>query len=153
MDESQVHCLAGDTAYVADLDLAISNFVDPLSDSDEVLTLIKLYTARQVVNARVSSYSDAALRVLVWLNRKEEAIAAARLRGDSEDTFTGLFTVYNTLRERAQLDSSLLAKTQEVAKAIEDSYSRVVALGKVAVALAWAGRDDQAKALFNEAQQ
>jgi tetratricopeptide (TPR) repeat protein len=133
-----------DTAYVADLDLALSDFSDPLT-ADDVPMWVKLHTARHVVNARVSSYSDTALQTLVWLGRGSEAVAQARLRHGAEDRFRGLLAVYDALREREQSESSLLSESREVARSIEDNFERQRTLSELAKALAKAWRYEEAE--------
>jgi hypothetical protein len=111
--------LMGDTSYLADLELAIGDFADPLNAS-EILILVKLYAARQIVSMRVSRYGDPALRALVWLGRENEALAHVRLRNDVGDTLNGLLTIYQTLAEKGLPDPSLLSEIQEVAQTLED---------------------------------
>jgi hypothetical protein len=137
MEAKFVAC-TGDTAYLADLDLAIGNFADPLA-APEVLTLVKLHTARQVVNARVSSYTDADLQILIWLRRESEALAHVRLRHNIRDKFDGLLTIYGTLIERGQPDPSLLSEAQKIVLTIRDDRERADDLRALAAALAQAG--------------
>ncbi|MBD1821115.1 helix-turn-helix domain-containing protein [Cyanobacteria bacterium FACHB-DQ100] len=112
----------GDTAYVVDLNLAISKLCDPLT-SDQVLLLAQLYTARQVVTYRVCTYSDTDLRILVLLNRYDEALAIARLKPDAEQRFNGLVSIYDSLKEKKQLTHTLLDEMWETAREIECPYS------------------------------
>jgi tetratricopeptide (TPR) repeat protein len=155
--EAKFTACTGDTTYVADLDLAIGDFADPLTDPYRVMTLVKLHTARQVVNARVSSYTDTDLRTLVWLGREDEALAHLRLRSDTKDQFEGLLSVYDTLKEREQLNLSLLHEAREVARGIEEGHSdkvdkwRSYALRVLATAFAQAGDLYRARELFDEA--
>lgn len=86
----------GDTAYVSDLNLALSTFCGSLT-SAQLLLLAQLCTARQAISWRASSYSDTELQVLVQLNRQAEALSHVRLRADAEERFKGLLTIYKLL--------------------------------------------------------
>src|SRR5215211_1912850 len=141
---------ADDTHYVDDLELAISDFSDPLT-SDEVSTLVKLHTARGVVVERGFGYMDAALHALVWLGRDEEALARARLWNDPQDRLKRLLTVHNALQERGKSNPSVLSEMQQIASSIKGLESWAEVLGNVADALAQAGYDERANALFDEA--
>ncbi|GAB4178087.1 MAG: hypothetical protein Fur006_10270 [Coleofasciculaceae cyanobacterium] len=154
--------LGSDAAYVDDLELAINgedknktkDFSDPL-DANQLLTLVKLYTARQVVHQRVSNYDNTDLKTLVWLGRKEEALSYARLRSDANDKFTGLMTIHYALQEKSQPDSNLLDEAREVAHKIETNWRRVGALTALAAALAQSKDDNnntKASEVFTEAK-
>ena len=56
--------LDGHSAFVEDLELAIADFRDPLT-ATETSTLVQLWTARQIVNAAISQYTDIDLKTLV----------------------------------------------------------------------------------------
>lgn len=86
----------GDTAYVSDLNLALSTFCGSLT-SAQLLLLAQLCTARQAISWRASSYSDTELQVLVQLNRQAEALSHIRLRADAEERLKGLLTIYKLL--------------------------------------------------------
>lgn len=124
--------------------MAISGFTDPLP-APEALTLVKLHTARQVVNERVSVYADTDLQTLVWLGRGNEALAHARLRHEAKSKFDGLLTINSTLRERGQPEPSLLDEAREVASSIAYDGLRSEALRDLSRALAQAGRYEEAR--------
>lgn len=101
----------GDASYVTDLKLAISDFQDPLAAS-HVQTLVQLYSAYQVVNARVSLYSDLDLKTLTRLGREKEALEHVRVRSVPAERLQGLIAIYRTMQERGQ-SSSLLQNAIE----------------------------------------
>ncbi|MBX3081676.1 MAG: DUF4062 domain-containing protein [Anaerolineae bacterium] len=142
MEAKYLACV-GDRAYVDDLELAISDFHDPLT-ADQVLMLTKLCTARQVVNARVSSYKDIDLKTLVWMGRTQEAETHARLRQDAKERVEGVMAIYRAQRERKAADIRLLDQALYYARTIEDASSRADALRDIAAALAQAGSIDKA---------
>ncbi|MFN5966096.1 MAG: hypothetical protein ACK46E_13380, partial [Pseudanabaena sp.] len=82
-----------DAFYAADLNLAINSFSDPLT-ANQLLTLIQLHTARQVIVQRVNRYDNNDLQTLVWLGREAEALNLARLRTSTQKRFWGLFLLY-----------------------------------------------------------
>ena len=149
MEAKFVAC-TGDTAYVADLDLALRDFVDPVAPP-RLPTLFALHAARQVVHERVRSYEDLDLSTLVWLGRDGEALSHTRLRGDPGTQFSGLLTVYDALRAKGQPKLALLDEARAVAQGISDEEERAWALAALAGALAQAG-NDQAQAVFDEAR-
>jgi hypothetical protein len=146
-----IHC-NDDASYAADLDLAINNFSDPLTDS-QLLALIQLHTARQVVHQRVNRYDDIDLRTLVWLGREVEAFNHARLRANPQKRFWGLFLLHKLLSQKNQPYPLLPQELQEVANSIEEPKSRVSALGAVACTLTQAECRAKAEAIFAEARQ
>src|SRR5262249_49399618 len=105
----------------------------------DVITLARLQTARQAVTQQVSLYTDIDLKTLVWLGRKQEALAHARLRTEAEERFTGLLSIHEALIEREQLDIDLLNEVEEVVSAIPYDWPRAEALRNLAAALARAG--------------
>ncbi|MBD2103118.1 hypothetical protein [Leptolyngbya sp. FACHB-261] len=150
--EAKLVACAGESAYVADLELAISSFTDPL-EPDQLLTLSQLYTARQAVQQRVSPHTDAALKTLVWLGREAEALSHARLRPDAKSRFVSLMTVYQGLWQKGAHNPNLLKEAEPVALAIKDSTHRGWALRDLATAMAQAGQPQQAADVFSQAQQ
>src|SRR5215208_569894 len=101
-----------DAPYATDLALAIGDFAESTAPN-RIATLAKIYAARQVVNARVSGNTDQALRVLVWLEREEAAVAHARLRAGARHRFDGLMAIYHALEEREVPDTELLEEALE----------------------------------------
>ena len=117
MEAKYIACI-GDAAYVSDLQLAINDFTDPLT-ADELLILVQLHTARQLVNQRVSLYNNDDLITLVWLDRESEALNHARLRLDIEERFYGLVTIYKSLYEKKTPKPEILDEIWEIGKLID----------------------------------
>jgi hypothetical protein len=111
----------------------------------DVLTLVRLRTARQAVTQQVSLYTDIDLKTLVWLGRKQEALAHARLRTEAAERFRGLVSIYEAVRESEQADIDLLNEAEEVASAIPYDERRAEALRDLAAAMAQAGHFAQAE--------
>ena len=155
MQAKSIAC-TGDASYATDLDLALSDFADPL-EPKQLLTLIQLYVARQAVNQRVICYNDTDLKTLVWLGREAEALTYARLRPDAKGKFDGLLTVYNTLQEKGQPNPDLLNLAWQITRIIQDKPNeanrRVEALSDLMVALARSERNDEVNTLFEQAQE
>jgi hypothetical protein len=139
----------GDTSYAADLDQVIADFADPL-DAAQVLVLVRLYSARQVVHTRVSIYNDTDLQTLVWLGREREALSHARLRSEPHEQFASLMAIYETQKLHDRADMLLLDSLLPLVHSIQDAYGRAVALRVLAAALAQVG-DGQAVVVFREA--
>jgi tetratricopeptide (TPR) repeat protein len=133
-----------DHPYQTDLDMAISDLGDQLSAS-EVPKLVKLHTARQVVNTRTSGYSDQMLQVLALLGRQDQALEIARLRGDLRYRFRGLLAVCNALRRQGQPVAGLLSEAKELLRTISPDHTWVDEENlSLAKALAGVGRSDEA---------
>jgi hypothetical protein len=135
MEAKYIACI-GDAAYVADLQLAINDFTDPLT-ADELLILVQLHTARQLINQRVSLYNNDDLATLVWLDREEEALNHARLRLDIEERFYGLITIYKSLYEKKTPKPEILDEIWEIVnfmdefRKVEIVCELVVLIGKL----------------------
>lgn len=97
----------GDSAYIDELELAIQAYNDPL-EPDEIIRLVQLTTARQVVNARIDVYTDKMLVALVRLGREQEAIYHARLRTDAIKRFDGLFAIWQASKSERVTVSELM---------------------------------------------
>lgn len=121
----------GDTAYVADLELAIEDFSKSLK-LNQLLTLIQLYTARQVINNKVANYNNDDLTTLVWLDREAEALSHTRLRSDAKDKFDGLLTIHNELEAKGK-NPYLLNEAWETIQDIEDQTIRLEALSDLII--------------------
>ncbi|MEA5593459.1 ATP-binding protein [Rivularia sp. UHCC 0363] len=153
--ESKFQFFSRDTEYVDDLELAINKFSDPL-ESNQLLTLIKLYTARQVVHQRSSNYEDIDLKTLVLLGRETEALAYARLRKNFNRRFTALMAIFNALEEKSQYSSTVLDvsdvlnEAKEVAKLIDKVSLEVKTLLDFATALLKASNFTEAEKLADE---
>jgi tetratricopeptide (TPR) repeat protein len=153
--EAKFIACTGDAAYVADLELAISDFTDPLAPN-QLLTLTQLHTARQAVNHRVSCYNDNDLKTLVWLDREAEALSYARLRSDAKKRFDGLLTIYKTLQAKGKSQPELLNEAWEITKIVDDTAieaSRIEAFCDLIPALIEAGLNDEANTVFQEARR
>jgi hypothetical protein len=150
MNAKSIAC-GSDTAYVDDLELAIGDFQDPLQP-DELLTLVKLYTARQVVHQKLSRYDDTDLETLVWLERKDEALRHAYLRPDNDIKFNALLCIYCALKEKGQPDVTILDKAKDVAYKIESDRQRTEALISLAVVLIQSESANKAKDILKEAE-
>ncbi|MFN7349413.1 MAG: NB-ARC domain-containing protein, partial [Dolichospermum sp.] len=151
MEAKYIACI-GDAAYVADLQLAINDFTDPLT-ADELLILVQLHTARQIVNQRVSLYNNDDLATLVWLDREEEALNHARLRINIEERFYGLITIYQSLYEKKTPKPEILDEIWEIAKSM-DGLSKLEAFCDLANLIC--KRDvnsEKSKALVSETVQ
>jgi hypothetical protein len=118
----------------------------------DVVTLVRLQTARQAVTQQVSLYLDIDLKTLVWLERKQEALAHAQLRTKAEEKFKGLLSIYAALRERGRAEIDLLNEAEEVAGAIPYKEPRAEALRELAAALAQAG-ERRASEVFAQAEE
>jgi tetratricopeptide (TPR) repeat protein len=144
--EAKFIACTGDWSYVADLDLVLRDFADPITDPDRLLILTRLYTAWQVVHARVSMYNDTDLKTLIGLGRNAEALSHARWRTEMKEKFDGLLAIYEALTVRGQTGFALLTEAEATARAIQDDDERAYALSKLAMTLAQAGRFHEARA-------
>jgi hypothetical protein len=111
----------------------------------DVITLVRLRTARQAVTQQARLFTNTDLKTLVWLGRKQEALAHARLRTEAQGTFEGLLNIYWALREREQSDIDLLNEAEEVVSGIPYEEPRADALRALAAAQAQAGHFAQAE--------
>lgn len=136
--QTKYQVCVGDTSYVADLELALASYSDPVTDS-QIIEVIELITARQLVNARTDKYHDEMLCALVWLDQVEEAISSTRLRPNIKKRFYGLLKIYQTLKERDQPFHWLLDELQQTAYLIGDIRDKDHALYELATSLAQGG--------------
>ncbi|NMF61049.1 NB-ARC domain-containing protein [Pseudanabaena yagii] len=150
--EAKFIACKGDTAYAADLELALANFADPL-DMDQVVTVVQLHTSRQIVHERVSRCIDDYLETLVWLDRETEALNHARLRANANSKFESLMKVYRVLQAKNKVTSDVLDEIKVVARAIESDEYRARALSELAVLLSNLGQESQAQATFVESEK
>ncbi|MEH2453984.1 hypothetical protein [Nostoc sp.] len=142
-----------DRPYINDLELAINQFKDPVPP-DQLLTLIKLNAARQVVQQRANAYQDTDLKTLIWLGRKtEEALSYARLRTNPEQKLNALLVIYNALQDSKGSNSTVLDEASNVLKEatevaqneIEDNSWPTESLRKLVIALIQAKKLDEAE--------
>jgi hypothetical protein len=118
----------------------------------DVVTLVRFQTARQAITQQVSIYTDIDLKTLVWLGRKQEALAHARLRTEAAERVRGLVSIYEALRERGQADIDLLNEAEEVVSAIPYGQPRAEALRELAAAMAQT-REGRASEVFAHAEE
>jgi tetratricopeptide (TPR) repeat protein len=148
--EAKFIACAGDASYVADLDLAINTFSDPVSTS-QLLILAQLNTARQVVFSRTTSCTNADLQTLVWLDRVSEALSFARLRFNATERFEGIRIIFHNLSEKGEPNQFLLDELRQTACLIpSDSPDKLNALCDLGEQLATVGLNDEAKELFEK---
>lgn len=151
MDAKFMTC-TGDAAYVADLNLAMDSFCDPLKPN-QLLSLIRLHVARRVVHQRANRYySDSYSPALIWLGREAEVLSYAHLCSDASRRYACLANTYKTLREKGQVNLILLDEVLEAAQSIKDSQHCIGSLAVVAVELTQAGDKDKASVAFTEAR-
>ena len=93
------------TSYATDLELALSNFTDPL-EIDELLILVQIQAARQVAYGWSKRYTNIDLETLVWLGREKEAEGYAKTRSIEENKLYGLLAIYKALYEKDKLKRS-----------------------------------------------
>ena len=91
--EVKYRVTGSDKSYREDLDLALSDFTDPL-DPKHLLLLVRLWAARSVIQTRIAQFSDLDLRTLVWLNRQQQALDITYLRRSPEQKVKSLLAVY-----------------------------------------------------------
>lgn len=146
--------LGGDTAYVADLELAIGDFSDPLT-AQPLLWLVKLWAAKQSVHARVLNYGVDDLRILLLIDlniekngsRTNEAFSVAYLQPDNADRFHMLMTLFRELKKHDKSVSNLLDQALNTAPGIEAhlfGFTSSEALYEVAEGMAQIGRIEDA---------
>lgn len=151
MERKFIACV-GDWAYDADLEIAIRQFSDPL-DANGVLTVSKLWAARQVVNARTDIYKDRDLKTLVWLGREAEAIAYARLRSDHITKASGLLAILDALVESEKVvPDEFLEEIIEIGKQVENSVYKKYLLSSLAEKCIEIGKFDKLYELANESE-
>ena len=122
MEAKFIACM-GDNAYVADLDLAMRQFKDPLTARDAEW-VAQLYIARQLVTIRASIYTDDDLETLVWLNRTEEAVNHARLRIHPEEKAQGLLRIYVATAETRIPNAPIRDELLQAIRAIERRWTQ-----------------------------
>lgn len=144
----------GDAAYVDDLQLAINDndFAGSLL-SEQLLIFIKLYTARQLIHQRVTTYDDTDLKTLVRLGREAEALNHAMLGSSPKSKFEALLTIHYTLQEKGKLDSNILNEAEKVTGTIIKNSDRIEALNRLAVALTKLKHDNKADEVFSKARK
>jgi tetratricopeptide (TPR) repeat protein len=162
--ESKYYRLNGDTPYMRDLDLALSDFSDILP-FEQISILVQLHTAQQVVNHRVN-IDIKYLHILTWLGREEEAIATAQLIEDPQSRFSSLLGIYRILEQKRQFRPDLLNMLKKAASEVPrveplvmvgkdfiilDEIPWLKTLNELTTLLACVG-DDQAVTISDEVQ-
>jgi hypothetical protein len=103
------------------------------------------FSDSRYLNLTADASPEIDLKILVWLGRKHEALASARLRTEAQERFRGLLGIYDALRESEQADNDLLTEVEEVVGAIPDYGERTEALRDLGAALARAGHFAQSE--------
>ncbi|MHB8625956.1 MAG: hypothetical protein ACYDBJ_17585 [Aggregatilineales bacterium] len=93
--------------YMVELEQALHTFYDPLT-VPEVLAIVRLCTAHQVVLTRINAYTSIDLETLVWLGRESEALSHVRLHPDPQGCAGSLLTIYKALNACGRPQSTLL---------------------------------------------
>ena len=135
-----------DVPYVDDLELAINKFADPLKP-EKLLTLVKLYTVRQVVHQRANRYRDIDLITLIWLGNEEKALSNARLRANANSIIKALLIIHNALLKKGQLNSAVLDEAKKILDSMEEGWTQTLALWDLAIALVQLERLSEAEEL------
>ncbi len=146
--QTKFEFFSSDAVYVDDLELAINKFTDPLKP-DELLTLVKLYAARQVVHQRASRYQDIDLKTLVFLGRYAEAFGYACQRTNAHEKLASLLIVHNALPQKNQYDLKVLDEAKKVAELIEEGGTKIQDLPDLAIALTQAERLSEAQEIIS----
>lgn len=141
------------TSFSSAIDLAWGVACTQGNTPENVALLVRLQTARQVVNSVVRTFSDTDLQTLVGLGREWKALNYLRLRQDPKQRFDGLLSVYAAEREKEKADPSLLDEASAETASIIDIKSKAEALTILAGALVEAGQSDQANVVFEQARQ
>ncbi|MBD2627346.1 hypothetical protein H6G56_12835 [Anabaena variabilis FACHB-164] len=151
MEAKYIACI-GDAGYVADLELAINDFTDSLKP-EQLVILVQLHTARQIVNQRVNRYDDTDLKTLVWLDREVEALNYARLRCNLCQKLKGLLSIYKALEEKGSPNLFLLKEMLELSEIIEENWNSVEYLGELAVILIKLEYKEEGIRIFTKAEE
>lgn len=137
----------GDEPFVQELELAISDFVDPLNASQLIL-LSGLYAAKQVVDQRTLIRNDVDLRTLTLLGNINQALSYARLRANSSDRFDGLLVIYQLVDDSSE---ETIRELVSVAHDIQSAKERSMALRRLAFFIAQSGKLGKAQEILIEA--
>jgi|GEM_PF-4801981 len=137
------------TAYMADLDLALTDFVEPFF-ADDLIRVVQFHGARQVVSAQVDIYQDIDLQTLVWLGKGTEALAHARMRTQLQKRVSGLLGIIKICVECHQPADDLYEEALINSEQILSAADRANAQSAIAAALAQAG-DSRAQTTFAQA--
>jgi len=147
--EAKFIACSGDTAFVSDLDLAISQYADPLIPS-QLVKLASLYAARQIINHRTKSYSDRDLRTLALLGHEAEALAYAYLREQFTERADGVLAIQSGIQQSGRTHPQLLDELIDLVDRIPEPIAKAIRLRKLASILAEIA-DDRATSTFTQA--
>ncbi|MHB8626803.1 MAG: NB-ARC domain-containing protein [Aggregatilineales bacterium] len=156
--EAKHQCFHSDTSYVVDLESGIRDYHNDNLDVQGVQNLMRLWTARQVVNTRVLDYSDTDLKTLVWLGRENEAVDQVRLRPHSTGKIQGFSTIFQELGTRGNFQPGLIKEIEVVYHSVSDKDVRAITLAILMALRTQAGMPvdlgtlDEAWVLFREIQ-
>jgi len=146
-DWLETRCQANNCAsFLADVDLALKPFADPL-EASQLLELVQLYTVKQVAHVWQNTYGNNALKILVWLDRKDEALNHARWQSTAEDQCQRLLTVHNALRAKGQPDVLLLDEMYALSATITDDIQQRLVRDDIVQGYAQAGQFDTAETI------
>lgn len=134
--------------YIADVDLALASMSDRADRP--IVELCRLHVARHLAIARTDAYHVEDLLMLARLGRRDEALAAARLRTDPTDVFAVLIGVYELLEHKGERDSGLRDAAATAATAITAEQARFTALLRLGMAMARAG-DPRTRTVLDDA--
>jgi hypothetical protein len=124
--------LGGGYSYQGFLnDVSLARQTELAKKAYDVIALVRLQMARQVVTEQVSPYTDIDLQTLVWLGRDPEAIGYARQRRTPNEHFEGLFAIYGAIEERSGCDLKLYSEILHLANALPTESQRAAALEKL----------------------
>lgn len=141
--DRKAEIFSSDSSFQDDLDLALSFLKDPLANREDVLSIVRLSAAREVVSRRAGTVADDELSLLAWIGLTERAVGLAELRLDPERVCDGLMVIYRVWNQESQDGIDLLTRVQFLLGLVQSERGRVY----VAAALAseyWKCKDLEA---------
>lgn len=139
----------GDEPYARELELAIDSLKDPLN-SEQILTLCALYSAKQVLLYRTVNRSDTDLKILTMLGDTSLALSYARLRTNYFERFHGILSVFETVNER---DDKILKELEDIVVVIPVVADRVTAMRELGFYFVKLAKNEKARSFLNEADR
>jgi NB-ARC domain/APAF-1 helical domain len=139
--QAQFSHTSSDSAYSSDLELALAT-IHKRPTPDDLLALVRLLAAKQLVANRVGSYTDEDLKTLILLGKKSEALSQAILRSDPREKLKGLMTIQQALQR--QDEGSLPELILQAANTIESGWNKANALREIVQGMVEVGQLDQA---------
>lgn len=149
--QAKFYRFGSDREFANDLELALSKFVDPLTQQ-EIGILTQLQAAIHIIYQRASYYNQGVLEALVWIDRTSEALEHARLRTNNKEKFDALFTIYTALREKGEQSSFLLNELSETAESIVITKDSSQVLSELVWALSLDGHFSEARSMIAKIQ-